>query len=109
MENCFENIMRENWLCLSKKFIISRPVTQADVLSIEKKLLQTMDMILVKKKRIALAENNSMGRNQYMLDQSNSKNKGFWTNILSSVGSIANPLSQGSESKCYCKLLIIWI
>lgn len=99
-ENCFK-INRASKLTLFIKIIISRPVTQADVLSIEKKLLQTMDMILVKKKRIALAENNSMGRNQYMLDQSNSKNKGFWTNILSSVGNIANPLSKGSESKCY--------
>lgn len=60
-----------------------------------------MDMILVKKKRIALAESNSMGgRQQYnLLDQSGVKNRGFWTNILSSVGSIANPLSHGTESK----------
>ncbi|KAH9635663.1 hypothetical protein HF086_001454 [Spodoptera exigua] len=82
--------------------IFIRPVTQSDVLSIEKKLLQNMDMILVKKKRIALAEANSVGaRQQYnMLDQSNVKNRGgFWTNILSSVGSIANPLGHGSESK----------
>lgn len=73
---------------------------ESDVLSIEKKLLQTMDMILVKKKRIALAEANSMGgRQQYsMLDQSTAKKKGFWTNILTSVGNIANPLS-GTESK----------
>lgn len=101
-ENCFKINCACKLTLFIKILIISRPVTQADVLSIEKKLLQTMDMILVKKKRIALAENNSMGRNQYMLDQSNSKNKGFWTNILSSVGNIANPLSQGSESKCYC-------
>ncbi|CAK1549232.1 unnamed protein product [Leptosia nina] len=80
--------------------IFIRPVTQADVLSIEKKLLQTMDMILVKKKRIALAEANSVGarQNYSMMDQSNVKSRGFWTNILSSVGSIANPLSQGTEN-----------
>ncbi|XP_028168098.1 Golgi pH regulator isoform X2 [Ostrinia furnacalis] len=81
--------------------IFIRPVTQSDVLSIEKKLLQTMDMILVKKKRIALAEANSVGgrQNYSMMDQSNVKNKGgFWTNILSSVGSIANPLGQGTEN-----------
>lgn len=74
------------------------------MLSIEKKLLQTMDMILVKKKRIALAEANNMGaRQQYnMLDQSNVKNRGgFWTNILSSVGSIANPLGHGTESELF--------
>lgn len=59
-----------------------------------------MDMILVKKKRIALAEANSVGRQQYgLLDQSSAKNRGFWTNILSSVGSIANPLGHGAESK----------
>ncbi|XP_037876084.1 Golgi pH regulator isoform X2 [Bombyx mori] len=79
--------------------IFIRPVTQSDVLSIEKKLLQTMDMILVKKKRIALAEANSVGGRQYnMLDQSGTKNRGFWTNILSSVGSIANPLGHGTEN-----------
>lgn len=60
-----------------------------------------MDMILVKKKRIALAEANTITRNQYMLDQSGVKNKGFWTNILSSVGNIANPLSYGTESKFF--------
>ncbi|XP_026482016.1 Golgi pH regulator [Ctenocephalides felis] len=31
-----------------------RPVSEADVMTVEKRLLQTMDMILVKKKRIAL-------------------------------------------------------
>lgn len=33
-----------------------RPVTYADVQAIEKRLLQTMDMIVAKKKRIALAK-----------------------------------------------------
>lgn len=84
-------------------------MTEADVLSIEKKLLQTMDMILVKKKRIALAEANSVGaRQQYGgLDQSNLKSRGgFWTNIWSSVGSYAyNPLGHGSESKLYSIIL----
>ncbi|KOB76505.1 Protein GPR89A, partial [Operophtera brumata] len=65
----------------------------------EKKLLQTMDMILVKKKRIALAEANSVGgRQSYnLLEQSNAKNRGFWNNIWSSVGSITNPYGQGTE------------
>ncbi|RZF41019.1 hypothetical protein LSTR_LSTR002651 [Laodelphax striatellus] len=39
-----------------------RPVTSADVLSIEKRLLQTMDMIIVKKKRIALAKRAASSR-----------------------------------------------
>lgn len=33
-----------------------RPVSYADVQSIEKRLMQTMDMIIAKKKRIALAK-----------------------------------------------------
>nr|XP_032524585.1 Golgi pH regulator [Danaus plexippus plexippus] len=74
--------------------IFIRPVTQSDVLSIEKKLLQTMDMVLVKKKRIALAESNS---NRNYMNQS-VENRGFWSNILSSVGNIANPLSHNTEN-----------
>lgn len=42
-----------NYPYTSMKYFI-RPVLQADVLSTERKLMQTMDMILVKKKRIAL-------------------------------------------------------
>lgn len=37
-----------------------RPVSYADVQAIEKRLLQTMDMIIVKKKRIALAKKGEM-------------------------------------------------
>lgn len=61
-----------------------------------------MDMILVKKKRIALAEANNVGGRQYAgsSDQSNLTNRGgFWKNILSSVGSITNTLGHGSESE----------
>ncbi|VVC96811.1 unnamed protein product [Leptidea sinapis] len=70
--------------------IFIRPVTEADVVSIEKKLLQTMDMILVKKKRIALAEFSSGGRQYSMMDQTSVKSGGFWNNIWSSVGNITN-------------------
>ncbi|XP_067007866.2 Golgi pH regulator isoform X2 [Anabrus simplex] len=38
-----------------------RPVTPSDVQSIEKRLLQTMDMIVAKKKRIALAKKGQIG------------------------------------------------
>lgn len=42
-----------------------RPVTPADVQSIEKRLLQTMDMIIIKKKRIALAKRGSTSRGAF--------------------------------------------
>lgn len=60
-----------------------------------------MDMILVKKKRIALAESNSVGGRQpyNLLDQSSTQKRGFWNNIWSSVGSITNPYGYSTESK----------
>lgn len=42
-----------NYPYTSMKYFI-RPVSQSDVLNTERKLIQTMDMIIVKKKRIAL-------------------------------------------------------
>ena len=39
--------------------IFMRHVTNADILSLEKRLVQTMDMIIIKKKRIALAKRES--------------------------------------------------
>lgn len=57
----------------------------------EKKLLHTMDMILVKKKRIALAKRKSLTTNKEHL----AKKSGIW-NMLSSV-----TVSRGSdESEC---------
>ncbi|GLH11508.1 hypothetical protein R5R35_012040 [Gryllus longicercus] len=62
-----------------------RPVTPADVQAIEKRLLQTMDMIVVKKKRIALVKkgalNNGSGDGQ--------GRSGIWgmlRNVTTSVG-----------------------
>ncbi|XP_044728648.1 Golgi pH regulator [Chrysoperla carnea] len=57
-----------------------RNVSESDVLSIEKKLMHTMDMILVKKKRIALAKKKSLTTNKEHLN----KKSGLW-NMLSSV------------------------
>ena len=42
--------------------IFMRSVTQEDVSKIEKKLLQTMEMIAMKKKKIALAERDKRNR-----------------------------------------------
>jgi hypothetical protein len=44
----------------SRHASIFRPVMPSDVQAIEKRLMQTMDMILVKKKRRALAKNGSV-------------------------------------------------
>ncbi|XP_075214520.1 Golgi pH regulator isoform X2 [Lycorma delicatula] len=42
-----------------------RPVTPADVQSIEKRLLQTMDMVIIKKKRITLAKRGSSSKGAF--------------------------------------------
>jgi hypothetical protein len=62
------------------------PVTQNDVINTERKLYQTIDMILAKKKRIALEKKNRQ-------KNPNTTKNSFW-GLLSSV---ANK-SSGSES-----------
>lgn len=62
-----------------------RPVSQTDVLTLERRLLLTMDMILAKKKRIAI------DRKQ---NKSNNIKQGIW-GMISSVAS----RSSASESK----------
>lgn len=64
------------------------PVTQNDVIMTERKLMQTIDMILAKKKRIALEKKNRQKQ------QGTTKNS-FWS-LLSSV---ANNKSGMSESE----------
>lgn len=64
------------------------PVTQNDVINTERKLFQTIDMILAKKKRIALEKKNRQ-KNQ------NATKNSFW-GLLTSV---ANNKSSASESK----------
>lgn len=54
------------------------PVTQNDVLNTERKLLQTMDMILAKKKRIALERRNR-------LKQPNNTKNSIWGSLIASV------------------------
>lgn len=55
------------------------PVTQSDVLLTEKKLMQTIDMILAKKKRIAMEKKNRQ-------KQQNTTKSSFW-GLISSVAS----------------------
>lgn len=55
-----------------------RPVTQADVASLEKKLIQTMEMIVKKKKRIALSLRSQAQANR-------SFSGGLWNTIQRSV------------------------
>nr|CAG4643988.1 EOG090X06XN [Lepidurus arcticus] len=64
--------------------IFMRPVTLADIQSIERKLLQTMDMILVKKKRIALLERDSHASSA----PTDRHSAGLW-GVLKSVTSVA--------------------
>lgn len=62
------------------------PVTQNDVIVTERKLMQTIDMMLAKKKRIALEKRNR-------LKQPNTTKNSFW-GLLSSVTN----KTMGSES-----------
>lgn len=65
-----------------------REVSEADVSNVEKKLLQTMDMILIRKKRLAIAKKEASKK-----INDNSKKKGIWA-MLSPTG-----LNKGQESK----------
>ncbi|ETE67021.1 Golgi pH regulator [Ophiophagus hannah] len=65
-----------------------RNVTDADILSLERRLLQTMDMIISKKKRIAMVH-----RNMFQRGEVHNKTTGFWGIIKSVTTS-----SSGSEN-----------
>lgn len=62
-----------------------RPVSQTDVVTLERRLLLTMDMILAKKKRIAI-------------DKKQSKTQQTKQGIWSMISSVAQ-LSSSAESK----------
>lgn len=70
------------------------PVTQNDVIATERKLLQTIDMMLAKKKRIAVEKKNR-------LKQPNTTKNSFW-GLLSSVTNN----TMGSESELFCFLFV---
>lgn len=67
------------------------PITQNDVIGTERKLMQTIDMILAKKKRIALAKKNRQ-------NQPNTTKNSFW-GLLSSVA--ANKSGMNESKKIY--------
>lgn len=65
--------------------LVSRPVSQSDVLSIERRLMLTLDMILAKKKRIAVDKRHN---------KPSSSKAGLW-GMISSV----TQRPAGAESK----------
>lgn len=72
-----------------------RPVTHADILIVERKLMQTMDMIVVKKKRIALIERDSRSQKNRSTKEVNTS--GVW----SMLKSVASGRTTSSESKLF--------
>lgn len=60
-------------------------MTHADIQAVERKLMQTMDMIVVKKKRIALVERDA--RSQKSRNLKEATNTGVWS-MLKSVASV---------------------
>uniref|UniRef100_A0A8C2YI81 Golgi pH regulator conserved domain-containing protein n=1 Tax=Chinchilla lanigera TaxID=34839 RepID=A0A8C2YI81_CHILA len=68
-----------------------RNVTDTDILALERRLLQTMDMIISKKKRMAVAR-----RTMFQKGEVHNKPSGFWGMIKSVTTS-----APGSESNTY--------
>ncbi|XP_034042298.1 Golgi pH regulator isoform X2 [Thalassophryne amazonica] len=66
-----------------------RNVTDSDILALERRLLQTMDMIVSKKKRIAMTR-----RQMYQRGEDQNKQTGFWGMIKS----VTSSSSSGSEN-----------
>nr|CAG4645553.1 EOG090X06XN [Lynceus sp. MCZ IZ 141354] len=73
----------------SSMAVFMRPITAWDIQSIEKKLMQTMDMILVKKKRIALLQREHSGKKVQA-------SSGIW-GVLKSVATSVSP-GQSNEN-----------
>lgn len=74
---------------------VFRPVTHTDVQLIERRLMQTMDMIVVKKKRIALMEREAGARKNRHSRQSSAS--GVWS-MLKSVASAATSSSESKQA-----------
>lgn len=83
-----------------------RPVTHSDIQLIEKKLLQTLDMILVKKKRIAIAQAREIGGRQQHLQNADAKAGGrsLWNSFVVNFKSFSNQYEQ-TESMSYRKTM----
>ncbi|XP_041373154.1 Golgi pH regulator-like [Gigantopelta aegis] len=65
-----------------------RHVTEADIQSIEKRLLQSLDMIIMKKKRIAVAKRESL--RQACISNSSGGLWGMFKNVTSAAGTTEN-------------------
>lgn len=66
-----------------------REVSAADVMTVEKRLMQTMDMIVLKKKRIAVSKRQNLDKST----DTGVYRKGIWS-MFNSIGS-----NRGQESK----------
>ncbi|XP_046464251.1 Golgi pH regulator-like [Daphnia pulex] len=75
--------------------VFMRPVTHTDIQIVERKLMQTMDMIVVKKKRIALMERDS--RSQKNRNTKETSTLGVWS-MLKSVASVRVSSSENLSS-----------
>ncbi|KAB1260372.1 Golgi pH regulator [Camelus dromedarius] len=73
-----------------------RNVTDTDILALERRLLQTMDMIISKKKRMAMTR-----RTMFQKGEEHNKPSGFWGMIKSVTTS-----APGSESILYLCLIL---
>ncbi|XP_071175819.1 Golgi pH regulator-like [Mytilus edulis] len=83
-------------------FVFIRDVKDSDIQSIEKRLMQTMDMILMKKKRIAISKRESLKQASLTKNQG-----GFWgmlRNVGSSSGSTENVGQLKQEVEAYEEL-----
>lgn len=69
--------------------IFFRPVSLSDMQATEKKLLQTIDMIIVKKKRIALAKKGSKSKTNQLEDS-----RTGWWGVLKTVTTIGRNSSE---------------
>ncbi|XP_034303543.1 Golgi pH regulator isoform X3 [Magallana gigas] len=83
-------------------FYFIRAVTETDVQNIEKRLMQTMDMILMKKKRIALARQERL--KQATINKSQGGLWGMISKVTSGSGSSENMSMLKQETEAYEEL-----
>ena len=92
----WDDFQWKTWPELWPKF---RPVTPTDIQNVERRLMQTMDMTVVKKKRIALMERDA-GRTKSRQVREDSANSGWWSRLRIMAA------SSGSESNRQSSLFI---
>ncbi|KAM7380378.1 hypothetical protein PAMP_003680 [Pampus punctatissimus] len=79
-----------------------RNVTESDILALERRLLQTMDMIVSKKKRIAMTR-----RQMYQRGEDQNKQTGFWGMIKSVTSTQTGSEIDVSLDFCHLDLSLI--